>query len=259
MLDKSASTGYNTAAMTTLIIHPEIEIQKKSALDLAGEYLDLSSFKDANLLELQHPDLHLIDGTIVTSIGIDDVRELIRRLQYQPYQSSAQVGLIIMANMLTEQAQNSLLKTLEEPTSQTQFILTTPHEKYLLPTILSRSQKLFVREKIATTASRITKPDTTQSADTFLKLDLVDRFLYIETLVKQDKETPGAIDDFLGDLLEHYRIELLHATREKNSDEASVFSQKIRNINRARHFINKNANKRLTLENLILQLEKSIM
>lgn len=239
--------------MTTLIIHPEIEIQKKSAFILAS---DLLNSKLSPALEIHPPDLHLLDGTITSSIGIEEVRELIRKLQYHPYEAPIQIGLIIMANMLTEPAQNSLLKTLEEPTPQTQFILTTPHEKFLLPTILSRSKIQYVSERIAV---KTQASDSKTAIDLFLKKDLVDKFLAIENLVNCEKEEPGSVHEFLADLVIHYRQELVNATRQQDDPSRRILAEHIRRINRAVHFISRNANKRLTLENLILQLEPSIM
>lgn len=243
--------------MTTLIIHPALTVQRKSATRLAQDYLSLES---PLKLETPPPDLHFIDGTLVSSIGIDDVRALIRSLQYHPYQSPIQVGLILMANMLTEEAQNSLLKTLEEPTEFTKFILTTPHEKFLLPTILSRSQKVYIKEKI------IPRPQTEEEIapdiipiETFVGQDLVEKFLYIETLVNEDKETPGTIAAFLGELTQFYREALLSATRTREDESVTQHSADLKRISRAMHYINRNANKRLTLENLILHLEPSIM
>ena len=243
--------------MTTLIIHPELAIQKKHASELASTYLNITLTPAFDAIP---PDLHLLDGTLSSSIGIDDVRNLIKQLQYHPYQSPHQVGLILMANMLTEEAQNSLLKILEEPTPQTRFILTTPHEKFLLPTILSRSQKIFVPESLPPV--RISSDETGEQAPdirSFLSSSVVDRFLHVEELVAADKETRGTIMEFLAELLQFYRVHLLKATRAKQLDRAKARSQDIHTINRAVHFISKNTNKRLTLENLILQLEKSIM
>ena len=241
--------------MTTLIIHPEIEIQKKNAFTLASNLLNIDLTPN---LETPPPDLHILDGTVVSSIGIDEVRELIRKLQYHPYEAPLQIGLIVMANMLTEPAQNSLLKTLEEPTSQTEFILTTPHEKFMLPTILSRAKIHYISEEIVIKSPKDTAEER-EPISIFLKKDLVDKFLEIEDLVKQEKDAPGSVHEFLADLIVHFRKELVDATRGSDDPKRRIFSEHIRKINRAVHFISRNANKRLTLENLILQLEPSIM
>ncbi|MFH1547584.1 MAG: hypothetical protein ABIC57_03800, partial [bacterium] len=123
--------------MTTLIIHPKIEVQEEKAIELIRGFLHLTE-NFVHINEIHHPDLHLVDGTHVSSIGIDDVKEFMHSLQYQPYQAEKQIGVIFFSDALTTEAQNSLLKTLEEPGLQTEYILTVSHEKKILPTILSR-------------------------------------------------------------------------------------------------------------------------
>jgi hypothetical protein len=273
--------------MTTLIIHPDIVVQKNTAFGMVNRYflhppddlpeaqapsLDMPEMEIPKLLI--HPDLHLIDGTVASSIGIDEVRSLIKKLQFHPYEAPVQIGMIIMANMLTEEAQNSLLKTLEEPTEETRFILTTPHEKFLLPTIRSRAQKQFIKEKITAVipkaAPAIREGETEEDREgeirdsdipieDFVRKDLVDKLLYLEVLVTDDKEYPGAIIRFLAELTQLYREKLIDAARSNDTENASRHSAELKRISRAMHYINRNANKRLTLENLILHLEQSIM
>ncbi len=228
--------------MTTLIIHPKFEIQQKYAQDIAQDYLG-QIFNWEKL----HPDLHILDGRDHNSIGIDDVRNLIKHVQYQPYSAPFQVGIIFLANLLTIEAQNSLLKTLEEPGPTTQFILTTPHEKYLLATISSRSNKIYVKEGLQT------EEQGTDASDFFQK-ELADQLIDIDELLNAEKEEPGKIKEFLASLLITFRQQLLTATTVKDAKLADEISQKIRKINKALYYISRNANKRLTLENLVLQL-----
>jgi hypothetical protein len=240
--------------VTTLIIHPSSEIQQEKALQLAASLLGTTP--QLQVL-MQHPDLHLLDGSLVTSIGIDDVRSLLRSLRYHPYQSSFQVGLILLANMLTEEAQNSLLKTLEEPGAETQFILTTPHERFLLPTILSRSNCVYVQTSIVIPDSPET--DSKASIKSFLEKDIVDKFLFIEGLLAKEKEQVGAVTDFLRSLTQAYRKKLIMSTEARQIQELNKYRTALKHISRAQQFIKRNTNKRVTLENLILQLEVRIM
>jgi replication-associated recombination protein RarA len=90
------------------------------------------------------------------SIGIEAVRELEHFLSLRvPRQNNPNRAVLIeSAETLTLEAQNALLKTLEEPPDGTMIILTATHERALLPTIVSRAQLLPVRrpEKQAATA-----------------------------------------------------------------------------------------------------------
>ncbi|MDD4600094.1 hypothetical protein SDC9_14757 [bioreactor metagenome] len=86
---------------------------------------------------MSHPDLIVMlpDGA---SIKIDQVRQLQREVALAPYYGQRRVGIIDAAETMTVQAANSLLKTLEEPPSDTVFILISNSRQQLLPTIISR-------------------------------------------------------------------------------------------------------------------------
>lgn len=73
-------------------------------------------------------------------IPIDVVRELVREAQFRPYQGALRIFIVDEAHKLNEAAANSMLKTLEEPSSTTRIILVTPFPQSLLPTIRSRCQ-----------------------------------------------------------------------------------------------------------------------
>lgn len=81
-----------------------------------------------------------------TSIGIEAVRELqhFTKLKLPGKQSVSRVIYIPDAQQLTTEAQNALLKLLEEPPEGTVFVMTVTNERHLLPTIRSRSQSVTV-------------------------------------------------------------------------------------------------------------------
>ncbi len=81
-------------------------------------------------------DLYEIDAA--SNRGIDDVRELKEAVHTVPYESKFKVYIIDEVHMLTKEAFNALLKTLEEPPAHVIFILATTEEEKLLDTILSR-------------------------------------------------------------------------------------------------------------------------
>jgi len=83
-------------------------------------------------------DLYEIDAA--SNRGIDDVRELKEAVHTLPYESDYKVYIIDEVHMLTKEAFNALLKTLEEPPAHVVFILATTEEEKLLDTILSRCQ-----------------------------------------------------------------------------------------------------------------------
>ena len=68
----------------------------------------------------QHPDVHIL-AAIDGAIGIDRVRELQRELALKPYAAERKIAVIDGADAMTPAAQNSLLKTLEEPPGNTVY------------------------------------------------------------------------------------------------------------------------------------------
>jgi len=85
-------------------------------------------------------DLDLYEIDAASNRGIDDVRELKEAVHTLPYESPQKVYIIDEVHMLTKEAFNALLKTLEEPPAHVVFILATTEEEKLLDTILSRCQ-----------------------------------------------------------------------------------------------------------------------
>jgi len=88
-----------------------------------------------------HPDLHRAAPSGASNqIKIDDIRQILGRLALRPYSARIQVALLENVERMTEEAANSLLKSLEEPTTFTCFLLTTDRLSHCLPTIVSRCQ-----------------------------------------------------------------------------------------------------------------------
>ena len=89
--------------------------------------------------EGSHLDVIEIDGA--SNNGVEQVRELRETVQYAPAQGKFKIYIIDEVHMLTPQAFNALLKTLEEPPAHVKFIFATTDVQKLLPTILSRCQR----------------------------------------------------------------------------------------------------------------------
>ena len=92
-----------------------------------------------------HPDVLFVSPGDSGAIKIDQVRDVIDRAQYRPFEGRRRVVVIDEADALVQPAQNALLKTLEEPTPSSVFILVTAHPDMLLPTVLSRCPQLRFR------------------------------------------------------------------------------------------------------------------
>jgi len=86
-----------------------------------------------------HPDFISIEP-ITKQIQIDQIRNLSWRLALKPIKAQSLAVIIDQAHLMTKEAQNCFLKTLEEPRGPSLLILITEYPNFLLPTILSRCQ-----------------------------------------------------------------------------------------------------------------------
>jgi DNA polymerase-3 subunit delta' len=89
-----------------------------------------------------HADVLMIEPGDTGAIKIDQVRDAIERSAYRPFEGRRRLVIVNDAEALNAEAQNALLKTLEEPPAASTFILVTSRPDMLLPTVLSRCQRL---------------------------------------------------------------------------------------------------------------------
>jgi DNA polymerase-3 subunit delta' len=97
------------------------------------------------MLRGSHPDLVVIGpdvGKKIRMIGVESIRDVIRQTRLHRYAARRRTFVIDPADILRDEAANALLKTLEEPPAGTGFILVTDKASTLLPTVLSRSQRV---------------------------------------------------------------------------------------------------------------------
>lgn len=98
--------------------------------------------KCSNCIEITegtHPDVIEIDAA--SNNGVEQVRDLIDKVNYLPLKGKYKVYIIDEVHMMTTNAFNALLKTLEEPPAHVVFILATTEPHNILPTIISRCQR----------------------------------------------------------------------------------------------------------------------
>jgi DNA polymerase-3 subunit delta' len=89
-----------------------------------------------------HADILVIEPGDSGTIKVDQVREAIDRAAYRPFEGRRRVVIVEQADALMSEAQNALLKTLEEPPPGSVFVLITTRPDVLLPTVRSRCQRL---------------------------------------------------------------------------------------------------------------------
>ncbi|HET6197822.1 MAG TPA: DNA polymerase III subunit gamma/tau, partial [Acetobacteraceae bacterium] len=95
------------------------------------------------ILADRHPDVVEMDAASRT--GVDDVREIIEATRYRPIQARAKVFIVDEVHMLSRNAFNALLKTLEEPPPHVKFVFATTELRKVPVTVLSRCQRFDLR------------------------------------------------------------------------------------------------------------------
>ncbi len=95
------------------------------------------------IMESRHVDVLEMDAA--SNTGIDDIREIIEAVRYQPASARYRVFIIDEVHMLSKSAFNGLLKTLEEPPPHVKFIFATTEIRKVPVTILSRCQRFDLR------------------------------------------------------------------------------------------------------------------
>jgi len=126
----------------------------------------------AEIVNSNHMDILEMDAASKT--GIDDIRELIENAKYSPTSAKFKIFIIDEVHMLSKQAFNGLLKTLEEPPPRLKFILATTEVRKIPVTILSRCQRFDLKrvnlEKLFLHLTNIAKKENGSISDSALQL-----------------------------------------------------------------------------------------
>ena len=191
--------------------------------------IPLSNFAD--IMRISHEDK--------LSIGIEQIKDLKEWGKVKPYKSKNKICIIEGAELMTEEAQNSALKILEESNTSLNLVLTTTNYRLLLPTILSRCILM------------ADNSDAGQEIGQFIDASVLDRLLFVRKLAENFQKTKdySEIRDFLVNLLFYYRNKLLKNDRMENAS-SNISLIQITNQMLKAHVLPK-----LALENLVINLK----
>ena len=118
--------------------------------------------------------LDVLEMDAASKTGIDDVRELIESSKYNPMKAKYKIFIIDEIHMLSKQAFNGLLKTLEEPPPHLKFIFATTEVKKIPVTIISRCQRFDLHrvpaEALFNNLKKISKIENGKISEDALKL-----------------------------------------------------------------------------------------
>ncbi|OGY23408.1 MAG: hypothetical protein A2172_04230 [Candidatus Woykebacteria bacterium RBG_13_40_15] len=203
-------------SLPTLLIGGSSKSRKNEAINLAK---GTSSW-----------DCHILDAQVTS--GIHDVRGLTSELNKKPVNSTFKIALILEAQNLTLEAQNALLKTLEEPPKNTEIILTAVTPEGLLSTISSRCLKI----NLAISG----ESKVPNKVEKFLSLDSYERWL-------------AAADLDLESWLSFWRERLLENVFSKNIEKEKIakISKYLKLIIKAKSLKKRNASSKI-LNSIIL-------
>lgn len=160
--------------ITKLLISPSAETYGKVIERILGEHN----------LKKDHPDVLWIEEE---KLGVEQAKKIRGFLSIKPYSAKGRVVVVLHADNFTLDAQNSLLKTLEEPPTNAIIILAAGSDKSFLPTVLSRVEIVYLRHttsdiRLQSNANGL----KTENIKELFQASLEERFEFIEKL--EDKE-----------------------------------------------------------------------
>ncbi len=196
---------------------------EKEAENLIG-----SLFVKLEINSSGNPDIHTYTER---TFGIDEARILKQRADSKAFGSKK--FFIIFSELITNEAQNALLKVFEEPTPDTHFIIVSS-KNILLPTLLSRLKTIRLDK---------TENSTDKKADEFLSLDVSERVVFIKKELADDSFN---LSDFLDNLMKK-----LSGDNKNLNEIRKVF-------NLAKFSSDAAANSRLILEHLAFSLPERL-
>ncbi len=238
------------------------------------------------------PDLIFIEPEESGQISISQIRNLIQKMSFKAYSSSVKIAIIDKCETMTSESQNCFLKLLEEPKGNSLLMLISAHKEQLLPTMISRVQKLgFFPVKDSEIKSYISSEelkgepleyvlslslgrpglaieysqnpqkvkDQKRFVSDFIRLaksDLSERFQYAKTLADKDVDNSKYnLREALNIWLYFLRKLFILRIEESKMKSLAKIKKTIESLQHANFLISKtNINQRLTLELFLMEL-----
>ncbi len=160
-----------------------------------AEALILDSFRADGIELIGSPDYVVINESL---FGIDEARKLSDFALRKAF--GEKKVFLIAPEKITDEAQNALLKTFEEPIEGTHFFLVLRDSAVLLPTLRSRLQVLSLEEG-----------EMGKDAEKFLSMNVKERLAFVKKFVDAEKNLSHFLDDLLSMLKERGKSEALQA------------------------------------------------
>lgn len=181
-------------------------------------------------LDLSHPDVLFLDEN--QKLGVEAVKKIREHLSFKPYQKEYRGVVVLDAHKLTSDAQNALLKTLEEPPASSVILLGAETVHNFLSTVLSRCEVINLEFGIWNAESKEYYADI----EALIQLKIEERFALVEKI--EDKE------GFIKALVRYFY---------NQPDKNPVF---LKNLLESEKYLSANGNPRAILEYLMLNLPR---
>lgn len=221
-----------------LLIAPDAEIRIEEIKKILDLYIPENN--------LNHPDLLYFNAD--QKLGIAEARKIKEHFSLKPYSVESRIVVLEDASVMTQEAQNSLLKTLEELPQSAVFILGASSDAYLLPTIISRCQITILKNPDSGLSDLASKEEKLfEDLTKLLNAPVEERFGYIEKL--KDKES------FLIYMVKYFRQILLKPQNQNNILPVKKF---LKELLQAEKWAKQNVNIRGILEYLMLVMPQKI-
>ncbi|MFH1187178.1 MAG: hypothetical protein V1697_03340 [Candidatus Levyibacteriota bacterium] len=175
-------------------------------------------------------------------VGIGDIRKLQEKILLKPFKSKQKIAVLNAEKGITIEAQNALLKLLEEPPANTIIVLIVPNKEVVLATILSRCTLVELNNQASYTKEE--QYEYEKEFNKFIKLSLGERLKLAETLAKDKEQALVFLE------------KIILGAREKMLKDSNFTNREVIKIFQKRHIElkNSNTNLRLGLESLFISI-----
>jgi len=196
---------------------------------------------------LKEKEIHALDAnweTYEKTMGIEDVRNIQKKILLKPFKGKTKAVVIQAYENITIEAQNALLKVLEEPPANTIIIISTQKKELLLPTIISRCKIIEIKEKEISLINEGI-PELNHTLNILLNGKIGDNLKVAQDIARDKNETVLWLEKMAiylrRKLIENYNDpKYLNCLRQLQKTYATIKST--------------NVNQRIALENLFLSL-----
>lgn len=219
-----------------------------------------------------HPDVRIVFPEKDT-LGIEQIRELNRGTQWKPFEGKWKVYILEKAEKLTQEAANSFLKTLEEPPPNVLLILLSENKDVLLPTIVSRCWGIPFSSLSEKAIEEILKQKGERYSSGFSRT-FAGRLQEAIFGEKNIIEVYKPVEEFWANLSNYTYLQILKLSEEYAqtkegidkfltllllSARAKGYWQAVEFIQQAKNYLQRNLNRHLVLDCLLLKLRKECL